>query len=425
MTQAAAADLEIGLHRRGAEGYAVELRFSLPDSDADVRLVPARPAPIEFDAARLQELALDHTGYGRHLSQGLFSDPAVRAAFARARSTAQALGAPLRLRLFVGPSAPELHRLRWEALRDPDDDSLLLTGEQVLFSRYLSSLDWRPVRLRPRAALRALVVVANPADLAAYGLAPLDAHAEAARVRAALRGVHTTPLTDAGQAGLDRLSAELRDGYDVLYLLCHGALVGGEPRLWLEQADGSSDVVAGSDLVERLRELRERPRLVVLASCEGAGAGDQPLDAARSEDALTALGPRLAEAGLPAVLAMHGRVTVETVARFMPVLFTELLRDGQIDRAVAAARGAVRERPDCWMPVLFLRLEERPHLVRARFRRRPARLRAVAGAGPRRPAGPLHPHHRARGAGVAAGLHAGHRPPLGGDLPLPHGAAQS
>jgi hypothetical protein len=40
----------------------------------------------------------------------------------------------------------------------------------------------------------------------------------------------------------------------------------------------------------------------------------------------------------------------------MPVFFRELARDGQIDRAVAAARGAVRARPDAWMPVLFLRL---------------------------------------------------------------------
>jgi hypothetical protein len=31
-------------------------------------------------------------------------------------------------------------------------------------------------------------------------------------------------------------------------------------------------------------------------------------------------------------------------------------RDGVIDRAVAAARGQVRDRPDSWMPVLFMRL---------------------------------------------------------------------
>jgi hypothetical protein len=40
----------------------------------------------------------------------------------------------------------------------------------------------------------------------------------------------------------------------------------------------------------------------------------------------------------------------------MPVFFRELQRDGQIDRAMAVARGAVRQRTDSWMPVLFMRL---------------------------------------------------------------------
>src|SRR3712207_7381915 len=47
---------------------------------------------------------------------------------------------------------------------------------------------------------------------------------------------------------------------------------------------------------------------------------------------LGALGPRLGEAGIPAVLAMHGDVTMETAEAFMPVFFRELQRDGQIDR---------------------------------------------------------------------------------------------
>jgi hypothetical protein len=40
----------------------------------------------------------------------------------------------------------------------------------------------------------------------------------------------------------------------------------------------------------------------------------------------------------------------------MPAFFRELLRDGQIDRALAVARGKVRERGDAWMPALYTRL---------------------------------------------------------------------
>jgi hypothetical protein len=48
---------------------------------------------------------------------------------------------------------------------------------------------------------------------------------------------------------------------------------------------------------------------------------------------------------------------METVKLAMPVFFRELVRDGQIDRAMTVARGAVRERMDRWMPALFLRLK--------------------------------------------------------------------
>jgi hypothetical protein len=349
------ADLEIGLHRRDADSYGVELRFSQPGSDADVRLVRGGPSLVHLDFERLCALSLDSAAYGQLLGESLFADPAVWTAFAQARSTAQALEVGLRLRLFIGPSAPELHSLHWETLRDPQDGSPLLTGEQVLFSRYLSSLDWRPVRLRPQADLRALVVIANPANVTDYQLAPLDVEGELKRARSGLGSIPVTPLASGGSATLENASAHLRDGYDILYLVCHGALIKGVPHLWLEDEAGDVKVVVGNELATRLRELRQRPRLVVLASCQSAGSGAD----ARSDDegALAALGPRLAEAGIPAVLAMQGNVTMRTVAQFMPVFFEELQRDGRIDRAMAVARGAVRERHDWWTPALFMRLK--------------------------------------------------------------------
>jgi hypothetical protein len=60
---------------------------------------------------------------------------------------------------------------------------------------------------------------------------------------------------------------------------------------------------------------------------------------------------------IPAVLAMQGKVSMQTIAEFMPVFFQELQKDGMIDRALTVARGVVRSRPDYWMPVLFMRLK--------------------------------------------------------------------
>jgi CHAT domain/SIR2-like domain len=378
------ADLEIGLHRWDADSYGVDLRCSRPDSDADLQVVRGG---VRFDLDGLRTLSLDPVAYGRLLGENLFSNRDIQTTFREARSNAQSRNAQLRLRLSIHPSAPELHGLRWETLRDPRDGAALLSNEEILFSRYLSSLDWRPARLRPKADLKALVVIANPAGLGSSEpggwpqFAPLDVPGELVRARSGLGSIAMTSLASGGSATLNTLCAQLRDGYDILYLVCHGALIRDEPRparpatsgdgdvvagsepsarlrepwLWLEDEAGKAAVVAGSELVAQLRELQQPPRLIVLASCQSAGGG---ADARRGDDgALAALGPRLAEAGIPAVLAMQGSVSMQTVAQFMPVFFRELQRDGQIDRAMAAARGAARERPDAWMPVLFMRLK--------------------------------------------------------------------
>jgi hypothetical protein len=347
-----AVEIEIGLHRWDVEGYAVELRFTRPDDEADVPPVRGRAS---FDLNGLRERELNIAEYGQLLSGSLFGDPAVREFFSQARGVAESLEARLRLRLLVGASAPELRSVRWETLRDPKDGSSLLTDEHVCFSRYLSSLDWRPVRLRPKGELRALVVVANPTNVGQYQqqgqrLSPLDVPGELARARASLGDIPVTELASGGSATLDNLCDQLRQGPDILYLVCHGAMVGDppvqqEPYLWLEKEDGSAAVVAGEELATRLREMQDRPRLVVLASCQSAGGGTG-----------TALGPRLVEAGIPAVVAMQGSVAIDTAAQFMPVFFRELQEDGQIDRAMSVARGAVRDRPDHWMPTLLMRL---------------------------------------------------------------------
>ena len=361
-----AVSLEITLRALNANAYQVDLRVDDPASEAERRL--GGREPVQFDRDRLLQLQLEPAAYGQALGGTLFGEEAMRDFFNETLAVTQAQEAPLHLRLSIGPNALDLHRLRWETLRLAADGSPLLTGENVRFSRYLSSLEFRPVHLRPKGDLRALIAIANPADVKKYQLAPVDMKGELARIQTALGDMAPTVLAT-GEAAegaadqtpatvpvtLDNLAASLRDGYDILYLVAHGKLVKGEPYLWLEGEDGTTARVSGSDLVDRLRELAQRPSLVVLASCQSAGDGKQPT--ARDDGALAALGPRLAQAGIPAVVAMQGNVSMETVAKFMPVFFTELRRDGAMDRAMAVARGAVRDRADWWMPVLFTRLK--------------------------------------------------------------------
>lgn len=352
------ADLEISLEHVGGPTYSAQFRVNRPGSEAEDR-VACDGLTLERD--RLTELAFDPAGYGEVLGRMLFTDQALRDAFVAARAAPR-----LRIRLSLGASATELHALRWETLRDPQvAGAPLLQDHRILFSRYLSSFDWRPVRLRPRDELRALVVIANPADLDRYNLAPVDTRGELERARESLRrrdggGIPITAVVSdpaCGQPMLERLLDGIRDGCDIVYLVCHGALdraQAGHSVLFLEDADGKVARVAGTELVRRISELEQRPRLIVLASCASAGTGDETTSA--DGGPLVALGPRLAEAGIAAVLAMQGQVAMSTVARFMPVFFRELTTDGRIDRALAVARAAIGNADQAWRPVLFMRL---------------------------------------------------------------------
>jgi hypothetical protein len=347
------AELEWTIRRQESDRYSLEYRFVLPDSEVEVRSPESQVLSVRFDFPDLLGLVDDAQAYGRALSQQLFAEPTVHSAFNQAYTSAQARQLALRLRLsFYGPS-DELHGLHWESLVNLDTGAPLFTGENLLFSRFLSSADWQPVHLRPKGDLNALIAIANPANLADYNLAAIDGTAELNRARLGLGSIPSFDLHETSPGAhttLDTLSACLRDReFDILYLVCHGAVIKDEPWLWLEDDQGKVARVSGKELALRLAEQTRRPRLVILASCQSAGKG--------SGSALAALGPRLAEAGVPAVIAMQGNISSATLSEFMPVFFTELQRDGQIDRAIAVARGAVRQRTDFWMPVLFMRLK--------------------------------------------------------------------
>jgi hypothetical protein len=349
-------ELEIGLQKID-DAVHVALRFDRSDSEADVSPILGLAA---FDADALREASSDRRRYGQLLAQQLFADAKILAGFGKATVMAESLDMPLRLRIFIDRAAAELHSFAWESLCDPNGGELLATREQLLFSRFISSQDWRPVHLRVKEELRAVVAIASPANVSNYQpggrpLPPIDVPGETQRATASLGIIPVTLLAGGGAARLTNIVSKLREGYDIFQLVCHGALIDGEPVLYLEDETGKVAVVHGAELVTNLSELKQRPRLVVLASCESAGTGAEPATA--DNGVLAALGPRLAEAGIPAVIAMQGDITMKTAAAFLLVFFQELQRDGQIDRAMSAARGAVRARSDWWIPVLFMCLK--------------------------------------------------------------------
>ncbi len=347
------AELEIGLSRTG-NTYEVELRFTDPESDAEK---PPLRGEAALDPDRLSRHQLDAETYGKTLAAALFGTDELREHFREVQTAVEAAGQFLRLRLRVDASASELQALRWELLRDPDTGDALATSEKTPLSRFMDSGDWRKVKPQPKSDLKALVAVAAPSDLADFGLAPVDAAGEVARARAALEGIRVEVAGEEEPLALDHLVARLRDGIDVLYLACHGAISShGVPALYLQKADGTTAVTRGSDLADRVRELSTPPRLVFLASCESAGT-EASTGVSGEATAQASIAPLLAEAGVSAIVAMQGKISMQTIEQAVPVFFAELMKDGRIDRALAAARGRVRERLDFWMPALYSRLK--------------------------------------------------------------------
>ncbi len=348
------AELDIELRGRGGDAFGVELRLHDPDRTTEERV--SSSGSIRFSSDQLRLLEADEEAYGQLLAETLFSEPAVREKFAIART----LDAALRIKLHIHADASALHDLRWEALRDPADGSPLITGDRVLFSRYLSSSSWEPFRPLAKGQLRAAVAVANPTvnvghEPGQWRIAPIDVAGEIHRVKDALGSEIPTTIVPFPTT-LDNLTAHMRKAKpDIVCLICHGSRAPTEPVLLMEGDAGEVVPVPAKEFVAQFRMLSPRPRLVVLVSCRSAG-GDDRLPG--SGGALAALGPRLAEAGIPAVVAFQGDVTMKSISQFMPVFFSELREHGQIDRAVARARNAIRNRHDAWMPTLFTRFKD-------------------------------------------------------------------
>jgi tetratricopeptide (TPR) repeat protein len=341
-------DLELIIRRAALQGYEVDLRVALSDSAAPIAPL-ATPVPISFELDRLRALTLDPLAYGTALSTMLLASANLRTGFAQARAVAAQKAAPLRLRLTLPLDAEELHALRWETLADPEAPGQpLAVSARLLLSRTLPCPDWQPVRVRSSRTLRAVALVAAPADLPDYGLAPLSAAQEIAQLQAHLSGCAVTVLGLELRATLPALLQQLHQGVDLLLVIAHGRTVeDGQTTLYLEDEAGCTAPIAGAELVARISTLADKPGLIILGSCESAGDGDGPT--------LVALGPQLLRVGVPAVLGMQGRITLATLGRFLPVCLQVLVQDGQIDRAVAIARDQVRERPDWWVPALWMR----------------------------------------------------------------------
>jgi hypothetical protein len=322
------------------------------------RTIPAVIAgTFRVDEAELRAL-VDPRAYGAYLGEALFRG-AIRDAFVRA------LGGGEPLHLLLSIDAPELRPLLWERLCGPPGAGFgfLALDQRIGYARYIPSPVDREFAELQRSELRALVLVACPEGLEAYGLAPFDAAAAVGSVRTGLGPVPCDvlgPLPDAiGPATLDRLCEALTArSYPILHIIAHGR-ARQQPRetlLFLEAADRRVDVVEKHDLVARLGLLaRGLPHFIFFAACEsGVESG---------EDSLGGLGRAIVgELGVPAVLAMSSRVSISLADSLTRAFYARLQLHGYVDQALVEASAGLAGRSDALVPSLYSRLGGLPLL---------------------------------------------------------------
>lgn len=323
------------------------------------RTIPAViSGQFEVDMDDLRAL-VDRRSYGEALGGALLRG-AIRDAFVRAVGGAE----PLHLLLSI--DAPELRPLLWERLCGPPGAGFgfLALDQRVAYSRHIPSPVDHVFRELHGRDLRALVVIACPAELAQYGLEPFDVEAMAASVRAGLGDIPCDILGHVhgalGPATLDELCAALtRSAYPILHIVAHGR-ARSEPRetlLFLEGPGRAVDVVEKHDLVARLGLLAlGLPHFIFFAACQsGVESG---------EDSLGGLARGLVgDLGVPAVLAMSSSLSIATAEALTRAFYARLRAHGHVDQALVEASAGLAGSRDALVPALYSRLGPLPLFV--------------------------------------------------------------
>jgi hypothetical protein len=347
-----------------AREYAVSAMVRSPQK-------PERHYPQARIAVPLDQLAdlrneSDDLGYGRKLAECLFAGPEdhLKNAFNEALTIAEVTDSTLRVRIIIDPRAAELHSAVWELLAVQGLGPVytpvpvpIATDEKHYFSRYLNP----PIKALRQFSdtLRCVVLIANPrhrrgADL---HLDDIDVPRQALVIESQMQcEVETVRLLGAA-ASRSRLLQEVRQGADIVYIVCHGKMIDGKPLLYFESANRELEEVDGVLLAQAIAGMREPPpTLVVFGSCESAGKGNACENL--EEGFLASIGAHMIAAGVPAVIGMQGAIEQSINQDFYGPFFRDLFQEGQVEHATAIARNAIRDTKQWWMPALLLSKED-------------------------------------------------------------------
>ncbi|MGL4650492.1 MAG: CHAT domain-containing protein, partial [Caldilineaceae bacterium] len=302
--------------------------FHMPMSEHEIEAFartassPFRPDSFQFETARKTARDL-----GSRLFDAVFTAE-VGAMLHRCMDIAYQQSTRLRIRLMLS-KAPELMRLPWETMFNPNRGEYMALSAHAPLSRYVERMHAvRPFPVKP--PMRLLVVVAGPP-----GYSPVETEREWISLIDTLdvlgaRGdliVERLP-----RPSLFELQKRLRkQDYQLLHFAGHAlySTQAEESCLVVEDEQGRARQVSGAHLGAILRD-HYSLRLVTLNSC----APWQPLP----REPFTHIAYSLVHAGLPAAIALPYELTDRAALAFHYELYSRLVTGEAVDLAVAEAR---------------------------------------------------------------------------------------
>lgn len=303
---------------------------------------------VNIDYTALRSFATDIDEYSKLLSAKFFRDIRVSNALSYAIGRVEEGKRTLLIRLKVPLQHSLLHNVRWELLKDPMTGEWL--GRKYPFVRAIEvgqEPRGRKLENNKPMALIALAVPSNGNEH--YSLPLINKESLRETARNTLEGYEIDVLNNTTR---NTLRDRLRKGVDVLCIYSHGITTSNNmPALYFEDSNSETAPITAHELAEIFRSVSLRPRLVVLAACNGAGRSDNIVDSH------VAIGPLIAASGVEAVVAFYDLVSLKTLEIGLPILFRHLLKEGNIELAMLEMRIelAIHNEP-WWQAVLFLKL---------------------------------------------------------------------
>jgi hypothetical protein len=238
----------------------------------------------------------------------------------------------------IAASQPEILRLPWELLCDPNGTYLVHEQPRIALRRQLAGAGGgrKPIEVKPKAQLRLLMVVSRPdgagfIDPRSEAQAVLQAIERSAPGRVVVEFLRPATLTNLPK----RLENRQLPDVDILHFDGHWEFDGGVGigYLLFENGDGNIERVSAEELGDALRE---KVSLIVLSACQSAMVA--------GEDALGCVAARLTSDGIPAVLAMTYLMLVTTTEQLFGKFYGELAAGQSLGVALANARQDLYDR---------------------------------------------------------------------------------